>query len=146
MESLERNLKESLNLPPSAVAWLMSLWHVAQWFDDVADGDLYPRESLDKALWDALVAMPSNAFFQANSAVLLPVMGTQILKWKASDTVEKDGGADAKSYGWRAGYYDVVLVVFMLCHGSEAAMRFAEKPLSLYGEELNSYLKEFENA
>ena len=133
----------TLDLPPQATAWLLDLWRVTQFFDDVADGDDFPRDDLDRALWAALIGMPANPFFMANCSTLLPVMAAQVLKWQASDKAERDGRADARSYTWRAGYYDVVLMVCHLCHGADFD---PERALALYGETLPEYIKEFPNA
>jgi hypothetical protein len=73
-------------------------------------------------------------------------MATQILKWQASDTSERNGNADAKSFVWRAGYYDVVLLCVAIVHGPKIAADVSEKVLRLYGEQLADYMKEFENA
>jgi hypothetical protein len=60
--------------------------------------------------------------------------------------VERAGNADAKSYMWRAGYYDLVLLVIQICHGYEKALLAAPSVMSLYGETLADYLGEFEHA
>jgi hypothetical protein len=82
----------------------------------------------------------------ANSYCLSSIVGLNILKWQASDTVERSGNADAKSYVWRAGYYDIVLAVVQLCHGPVFAAQNAHIVLGLYGETYDDYMKEFKNA
>jgi len=134
---------ETLDLPPAAADWLLDLWRVTQFFDDVADDDTILRCHLDTALWAGLIKMPANPFFMANCSTLLPVVATMVLKWQASDKAERNGRADARSYNWRAGYYDVVLIVCHLCHGSDFD---PERALGLYGETLAEYLEEFPNA
>jgi hypothetical protein len=47
---------------------------------------------------------------------------------------------------WRAGYYDLVLLVIQICHGYEKALLAAPSVMSLYGETLADYLGEFEHA
>lgn len=141
-----RSHMQALGLPPDAVEWLVMLWDCIQVFDDVADGDPVKRGDLDTVIMNSLVLMPGNPFFRANSSHLIPVVMTAILKWKASDIVEKAGKADARSYMWRASYYDVVLLVFGICHGMQYASDNAERVMHLYGETLEGYLKEFENA
>ena len=142
-QSLHDNLTHALALPPDAVAWLLSIWDVTQVFDDMADGDFPDRGELSRAIWAALVGMPSNPFFIAKAPVLLPMVGGMVLKWEASDTVEKDGEPDERSYMWRAGFYDVVLWVVFLCHGDEAARRAGPAVMRLYGETLGGYIGEF---
>lgn len=143
LESLARYFTETLELPADAAMWLLDLWHMAQVFDDVADGDPVARADLDRAVWKGLVAMPSNPFFTAHLSALQPAMATAILKWKASDDAERAGRADARSFVWRAGYYDVVLAAVAAHCGSAGALALADKVLSLYGETLEDYLKEF---
>lgn len=144
-EAMAEHLIKTLNLPQSAAEWLMMLWNAIQVFDDVADGDAVERKDLDGVIWNTLVAMPQNQFFAANSAALLPLVSSMILKWQASDRMEREGMADAKSYMWRAGYYDVVLAVFNLCHGVQTATENAHIVMNMYGETFADYMKEFEN-
>ncbi len=141
-----RNLIEQLKLPAEACDYLCELWEVIQFFDDVADNDTIERSSLDRVLWSVLVGMPNNKFYMANSQTLLPLVATQILKWQASDAAEVAGNADEKSFMWRAGYYDVVLMVYFLCYGREITTRDAVSILSIYGEKYADYKKEFKNA
>lgn len=143
-KALYAHFTDSLELPPEAVQWLLDVWACFQLFDDVADEDPISRADLDKVLWASMISMHTNAFFDAKKHALLPVLATQILKWQASDAVERAGGADARSYVWRAGYYDLVLMVLHLCHGLEVATRLAPFVMNLYGETLDEYLKEFE--
>ena len=135
-----------LGLPPDAAAWLLDLWDVIQVFDDVADGDTVSREDLHKTIWQCLVKMPSNSFFVANSANLLPVMATAFLKWVASDSAEREGRADARSFMWRASYYDVVLMAMLLCNRSETALVKSGLVMALYGEKFDDYRAEFPDA
>lgn len=145
-DSLAVLLHEQLHLPGEAIAWLQNLWDVIQVFDDVADKDPIDRVDLDRAIFAALVQMPANSFFMAHSATLLPLVATMVLKWKASDDAEREGQADEKSFVWRAGYYDVVLGIVLLCHGSDAAMKTAKLVMNLYGETFADYRKEFNHA
>lgn len=145
-DSLAVLLHEQLHLPGEAIAWLQNLWDVIQVFDDVADKDPIDRADLDRAIFAALVQLPANPFFTTHSAALLPLVATMILKWKASDDAEREGQADEKSFVWRAGYYDVVLGVVLLCHGSDAAMKTAKLVMNIYGETFADYRKEFSHA
>lgn len=145
-ESLTENLQKVLLLPAPAVEWLMMLWQAIQVFDDVADGDKVERSDLNATIWNTLVAMGQNQFWQTNSPVLAPIVGAMILKWQASDTAEREGKADARAFVWRAGYYDVVLMAVQLCHGVEAATKVAHHVMALYGEEFEDYMKEFGHA
>ena len=111
--------------------------------DDVADGDAVPRSDLDVAIWTSLVTMPANPFYVANFQSLQAALALLVLKWKASDDAERAGQADARSFIWRAAYYDLVLLVVLLTKGHATAMKDAVKVMHLYGETLPEYLKEF---
>ena len=145
-EWLKENLQKVLALPAPATEWLMMLWGAIQVFDDVADGDPVEREDLNAAIWNTLVGMNQNSFWAANSLSLAPVVATMILKWQGSDQAERAGNADARSYVWRAGYYDVVMMVVALCHGTKYATDNAHLVMALYGETLEDYIKEFGHA
>jgi len=139
-------LQKGLALPAPAIDWLLMLFGAIQVFDDVADGDPVEREDLNAVIWNTLVGMNQNTFWIANSHSLAPVVATMILKWQASDQAERDGKADAKSFVWRAGYYDVVLMTVALCHGTQQATEKAQQVMQLYGEKFDDYLKEFNHA
>lgn len=143
IDSLRLNFEKSLMLPRSAVDWLLMLWGSIQVFDDVADGGSILRADLDAAIWNTLVAMHENQFFAENSKALLPCIATAVLKWQASDKAERSGDADARSFVWRAGFYDLVLMVVQLCHGPKMAIELAPVVMSLYGEDYAGYLQEF---
>lgn len=145
-EWLKENLQKVLALPAPATEWLLMLWGAIQVFDDVADGDPVEREDLNAAIWNTLVGMNQNSFWAANSISLAPVVATMILKWQGSDQAERAGNADARSYVWRAGYYDVVMMVVALCHGTKYATDNAHLVMALYGETLEDYMKEFSHA
>jgi hypothetical protein len=143
---LRLNLQRVLALPAPAIDWLLMLFEAIQVFDDVADGDPVEREDLNAAIWNTLVGMNQNTFWIANSHSLVPVVATMILKWQASDQAERAGQADAKSFVWRAGYYDVVLMTVALCHGTQQATDKAHQVMELYGEAFEDYMKEFNHA
>ena len=145
-EWLKENLQRVLALPAPATEWLLMLWGAIQVFDDVADGDPVEREDLNAAIWNTLVGMNQNSFWTTNSQTLAPVVATMILKWQGSDQAERAGNADARSYVWRAGYYDVVMMVVALCHGTKYATDNAHLVMALYGETLEDYMKEFSHA
>jgi len=143
---LRLNLQRVLALPAPAIDWLLMLFDAIQVFDDVADGDPVEREDLNAVIWNTLVGMNQNTFWIANSQTLTPVVASMILKWQASDQAERNGKADARSFVWRAGYYDVVLMTVALCHGTQRATETAQQVMELYGETLEDYLKEFDHA
>jgi len=143
LDDLRHHFGVTLELPSAAVEWLIDVWRVIQMLDDVADGDPVSRDDLNAAIWASLVTMPANPFFLANAAALQAAMAQLVLKWQASDDAEREGQADARSFMWRAGYYDLVLLVVLLTRGHADAMKAAKTVMHLYGETLHEYLKEF---
>jgi len=143
---LGKHFRETFALPEDAVEWLLDLWNVIQVFDDIADGDPVDRDDLNRAILGCLVRMPQNGFYLRHAHLLLPQIHTAILKWKASDDVEKDFDPCATSFVWRAGYYDIVLAVVSYVHDESIAMEIGKSVLKLYGESLEDYMEEFSNA
>ena len=135
-----------LALPDDAALWLLDLWETIQTLDDLADGDPVGRPALNDLIWRVLVRLPDNAFYRAHQTTLAPLIAMCILKWQASDQRERAGLADAKSYMWRAAYYDLVLMAVLLCHGMRTAQEAATFVMDMYGESLEDYLKEFDHA
>ena len=132
-----------LDIPPDAGGWLLDVWQMIQALDDVADGDAIDRPRLDRAIWASLVTMPANPFYLANAPALQAGLALLVLKWQAADDAERAGEADARSFMWRAGYYDLVLLVVLLTKGHATAMKQAKTVMHIYGETLHDYLKEF---
>ena len=141
--NLRTSLTDGLSLPADAVEWLCSLYAVTQVFDDFADGDPVERADLNRALFESLVGMSLNPFFDQNRFTLRPVLALFIMKWQASDQAERGGNADEVSFVWRSGFYDVVMTVFLVVHGRENTEKNAQLIMSLYGEKFADYRKEF---
>lgn len=143
VDTLAKLLRAKLELPDNAVVWLIELFEVIQTFDDYADSEVVDRARLDSLIHKTLVGLPTNPFYIAHSYMLQPVLNLAILKWKASDNMERAGKANENSFSWRASFYDVVLVVVQLVHGVEVSMNLSDEVLSLYGEKYTDYAKEF---
>jgi len=135
-----------LKMPADAVKFLVDLYAVIQAWDDFVDGDDISREEKDLAIFASLVGIPANPFYIQNSMILLPLISVMVLKWKAADTAEREGGNLHLAYSWRAGYFDVVLQVFSIVHGPENAMKNAHRVMELYGESFEDYVQEFKHA
>lgn len=114
------------------------VWDFIQLVDDCYDGDAPSIEGADRVAWAMLVGMPSNPFYRENMDSLTPILALQILKWRVSNFREANGMADAKTYMWRAGYYDLVLAVAQLCGVGEKINAVPD----FYGENLADYLQE----
>ena len=136
----------NLGLPDMAVQWLSDLWDVIQTFDDLVDGDIVGQHELHSLIMLTLFKMPSNPFFLENSYRLLPALQLAYMKWRASDDLERVGLVDARTFVWRASYYDVVLAVAVICFGNDIAVSKATQIMTIYGESFEDYVREFDNA
>ena len=128
----------TLGLPGPAKAWLLDLWNVIQVLDDAMDGDSAGSADVERAAMAIFWDMPMNPFYRDNYAALQPVLKLQVLKWFAANDVEAQGQPDERSYMWRAGYYDIVLMVCALCGCDQSATA-----LKLYGETFSEYMEGF---
>jgi len=141
-------LKEELmllELPSEAINWLLGLYDVIQAFDDVKDKDNNLDDNkIYNLIFNSMIALPTNTFYLANIVSLANLVNLQVLKWIASNKVEEKKEVDAKSFMWRAGYFDIVLHVVFLCKGFDFTSKNAHLILSIYGEKLQDYLKGFE--
>lgn len=144
---LRQNLTEAFKLPPAAVDWLCTLFDVIQAFDDLHDKDKpVGHKELDALIWSTLVSLPQNQFFRVNQDALWPLVANAILKWHGANACESSHNANAMSFAWRAGYYDIVLMVVGVVHGHQYAAENASSVMALYGETFNEYLREFDHA
>ena len=130
---------QTLGLPDAAQKWLLDVWHVSQVLDDAADGDKISGDDASKAAWAIFAGMPLNSFYIAYQSVLQPVMVLQLLKWQAANKIEADTGPDDHCYMWRAGFYDLVLMVCHVC-GVDGKGDYV---LRMYGETYAEYAEGF---
>ena len=135
-----------LNLPLVAQEWLIDFWDVIQGLDDWRDNDTVDPEEKEKVIYQVMVNMPSNPFFQQYASHLLPIMSNLVLKWIAANKLEDNKEELNKAYMWRAAYYDLILEVVRLVHGYATAAMVSDYVAKMYGESFEDYVKEFRNA
>jgi hypothetical protein len=143
-QTLEQHFN-NLELPVSAQLWLYDLWDVVQGMDDWRDNDPVDAKEKEKVIYQVMVALPSNPFFQQHANHLLPLLSNAILKWCGANKLEDNKEDLHKAYMWRAIYYDILLEVVRLVHGYVAAAEVSDYVAKMYGETFNDYKKEFEN-
>lgn len=136
----------ALNLSADAQAYLIALWDLIQGLDDWVDETPIEKAEQDRTIWLATVGMHSSPFFAQHAAWLLPLVANCVLRWQAANQIESshEKAQYAKSYMWRAGYYDIVLQVVLLTHGQETAARLASTVMKMYGETFEDYVREFD--
>jgi hypothetical protein len=143
---MTEQLLAPLNLPLSAQKWLIDFFWVIQGLDDWRDNDPVEPKQKEKVIYQVMVELPQNHFFQTNSHNLLPLVSILVLKWIGANKLEDNREQLHKAYMWRAAYYDLILEVVRLVHGFDGAASAAEYVAKLYGETYEDYVKEFENA
>lgn len=131
---------DNFGFTPAASNFLYTLWDLIQFFDDVYDDDYINPSGIYDAVYKALVTFPSNTFYAANFATIAPAICLAIDKWKIANDMEKGNKGDARSFMWRAAYYDIFALVCVL-EGKDT-----ETALNLYGESYEDYLQEINNA
>jgi hypothetical protein len=137
---------KNLELPVDAQLWLTDFWDVIQGLDDWRDNDPVDPTEKEKVIYQVMVAMPMNPFFQRHTSHLLPIMSNLVLKWIAANRLEDNKEELSKAYMWRAAYYDLVLEVVRLVHGYVDAANVSDYVAKMYGESFEDYVKEFQNA
>jgi hypothetical protein len=136
----------NLKLPLNAQLWLTDFWDVIQGLDDWRDNDTVDATEKEKVIYQVMVALPSNSFFQQHANHLLPIVSNLVLKWIGANRLEDNKEEFHKAYMWRAAYYDLVLEVVRLVHGYAEAAIASEYVAKMYGETFEDYVKEFKNA
>lgn len=132
---------QAFNFTPEASFFLAMTWDLIQFFDDVYDKDKpIDNCTVYGAVEYCFLNMPLSAFYQKHSIALAPALLLMIEKWKISNAMETLKQGDARSYMWRAAYYDVFALVCILEGKSPS------DALMLYGEDFNEYLQEVNNA
>ena len=144
-EALQKHF-DNLGFPAEVQVWLLDFWDVIQGLDDWRDGDEVAAQEKEKVIYQVMVAMPMNPFFQRNASQLLPIMSNLVLKWIGANKLEDNKEGFHKAYMWRAAYYDLVLEVVRIVYGYDAASAVAPYIANMYGEQFEDYMKEFENA
>lgn len=75
----------------AAIELMQMFRHVAHIWDDLIDRDRKVNDAdINGAFWAALVGIPSNSFFNAHRAVLLPSFAQGIMGWLASNELALD--------------------------------------------------------
>ena len=143
---MNEQLLAPLNLPFAAQKWLIDFFTVIQGLDDWRDNDPVDPHQKEKVIYQVMVELPQNQFFQTHSHNLLPLVSILVLKWIGANKLEDNREQLHKAYMWRASYYDLILEVVRLVHGFDGAANAAEYVAKLYGETYEDYVKEFQNA
>lgn len=129
----------------AAIDLCITLFGIAQIWDDIIDGDTVTARDVDAAFVSALVAIPTNPISQ-----LMPELPWHIynvfLRWRDATNIENNNPTDSdlhKCYMLRAGFYDIPLLIAAKLYGDEHAEKVGVTVRRMYGEIFEEYAKEF---
>ena len=83
----------------SAVALCLMVFHWANDYDHLVDGDIPENEreaALHRVVWSILVDMQANEFYRAHQDSLLPILAECVSTWRVSTTLQR--GSDPKGH------------------------------------------------
>jgi len=106
----------------SAVDFLVALSSIAELWDDLVDKDKeLSRKEIDSVFWNALVTLPTNEFFSANKAFLMPLVIQSINAWQDSVELER-GNTNDRAYALtlRIISLQIAPMIVLLLRGQEA--------------------------
>ena len=106
---------------PLAVQYVLNLSHFVEIVDDFVDQDKpVSKKDLAHALFSALYHIPANPFFQANKAMLLPIMITCINAWMDSNELASgDESEKALAYTLKGLGVESLLTCIAITRGVE---------------------------
>lgn len=112
----------------AAYDFLTTMFDVLHFWDDLIDRDkeLTPEE-VNCSMWNVLVTIPENAFFQQNFSSLMPLLKTAIWNWQAANVMEKtEDGLDKQiAFVLRSTYVDLVSMCAYIVGGRDWAHEVA---------------------
>ena len=130
-----------------AVKLSFELLHVAHVWDDLIDGDEVSVKDINRAFLTALVDIPSNPLWDAE---LQANLVSTYLKWTTANVIEsqhkEDANALAQAWMLRSSIYDMFVIIAKKIHGIEWAEVIGISVRLHYGETLEQFISEVQNA
>lgn len=102
-----------------AIEFLLSVFSAAEFFDDVIDGDVeLDKKTAVHVLFDLLVDLPLNPFFERHKLQLIPIVIVGINAWLDANVLEQGSDNDkALAYVLRDLYMELLSLVVYLTRG-----------------------------
>ena len=121
----ERNAKflEWFGGSQSAVDFMVAVSSLCELWDDLDDKDkAIPQADSDAAMWNALVTLPTNEFFNAHKSFFMPLIIAGINAYKDSREMEK-GDSNDRAYALTLRLLGLQLpaMIVTVLRGPEAA-------------------------
>lgn len=148
IEILQANLRVFFKGEEFAVQLCLDLFTIAQIWDDLIDKDKdVSDQDINRAFRIALVVIPSNPFYREYGAHLRPLILNAILRWQDANVLEHGSLADQhQAFIHRAAIYDIFNLCAYLIGGADWAKEVGPQMRQLYGEKLEDFIKEMNDA
>lgn len=137
-------LSEFLKGNESAIDLNGFLYQIAEIWDDIIDNDKPKNGAVNQAFYNALVRIPRNQFYQANFALLSPVVESAILDWFAANELEATGDIEnlRGSFVLRCGMHGFTAMCARIIGGLEWANAVNIKIRTMGGDTWAEYKNE----
>ncbi len=134
----------------NAVRFLRDISFLSHVYDDLIDKDKsVPQDHVHALMWKALIAIPTNPFYQAHQDMLRPLLITGIINWHGANQIEARGDVEELhiSHATRYSIGDIALMAMALTGGQEHAIKNASRCRLLFQNDTwEHYLKEHSRA
>lgn len=137
-------LREVLLGNPEAIEFCEVLFGISQVWDDVVDGDEFTAENVNEMMWDALVVLPCNTFYQQHFGVLQPLLQAAIVDWLDSNELCRgDKEEQCAAYVLRDTITTIIIHCARLIGGYEHMRKISLRVRTeLYKEPIEEYMRE----
>ena len=110
----------------NAADFLLAIHQVADLWDDLIDKDKpVAADSINRAFYNALVAIPRNPFYGANFAALSPLIESAIIDWHTANAFEASKQNLQTAYGLRCSGQSLCIMTARIIGGSNFAETIA---------------------
>jgi hypothetical protein len=113
----------------NAALLILQMFDILHLWDDLIDKDKAPTdEAVHACFWNALVAIPSNPFYQSHLIALQTFLRLAIANWKVATDYERAPTQSTDlhvAFVLRSTYIDLVTVIAGICGGPEHAVRIS---------------------
>ena len=132
------------NIP--AIAFCETLFSISQIWDDVVDRDKPLTEfEVNGMMWEALITLPNNPFYQQYFDILNPIMQSAIVDWMDSNKLVRNDNDEHRvaAYVLRDSLTNIVIHCARLVGGFDWMMEISmDVREALYSEPLSKFKEE----
>jgi len=121
-----------------AIAYFMALRSVLHFWDDLIDKDqAISDEDVNGAMWNALIAVPSNPFYLRHAETLSAMTANAIANWQAANQFEAEGKERQLQLAFviRSDYANLLIHCAYLLGGREWMLRVTPMIRDLWTQE-----------